>query len=566
MELYGRSAGRNGSDRPAEWVPAGPQTGIEESVRRLGFWNSEILYPERPGEPDCAYFMRNGTCGYGIKCRYNHPRDRSSVGVAVRIGGGEFPERPGEPACQFYLRTGTCKFGASCKFHHPRNGGGSISNVPPNSYGFPLRPGEKECSYYLKTGQCKFGITCKFHHPEPGGMSMPAPARPFYSTVQSSPIPSPDQYGGSSTSYRTGRPPLLPGSYVPGAYGPVLLPPGVVPIPGWSPYSGPVSPVLSPSAPPTVGTSSLYGVPQLSSSAPAFSVPYSPLPSTGDPSSVSSSTGLGVIKGELSPQPIGFPPASSVTGALVSCDVRSMIWHQGIRYGEVLVGVQPCAFYLQNGYCKFGHTCKFDHPMGTGRYSPSASSLTDMSVAPYMVGPSLATMAPSFSYSELRPEFISGSNPHSSRMPSSGNTSSSSVGLIFSQTGSASLSDVQLSSQSTAPLSISTISTRQGGEVRRTSSEELGVVTVGELKPSIAGKRSFRPSSSTRHVTEWPISDVSSDLSIEVGTASFALHKDSFAVPSSFSEWKNTKTVVGSKRFNSIAYKSVSCSGWTRGI
>ncbi|KAF5937415.1 hypothetical protein HYC85_024921 [Camellia sinensis] len=43
------------------------------------------------------------------------------------------------------------------------------------------------------------------------------------------------------------------------------------------------------------------------------------------------------------------------------------------------------------------------------------------------------------------------------------------------------------------------------------SSEELGVVTVGELKPSIAGKR--------------PISDVSSDLSIEVGTASFALHK-----------------------------------------
>ncbi|CAL5436890.1 unnamed protein product [Camellia sinensis] len=56
-------------------------------------------------------------------------------------------------------------------------------------------------------------------------------------------------------------------------------------------------------------------------------------------------------------------------------------------------------------------------------------------------------------------------------------------------------------------------------------SEELGVVTVGELKPSIAGKRSFRPSSSTRHVTEWPISDVSSDLTIEVGTASFALHK-----------------------------------------
>ncbi|KAK4482209.1 hypothetical protein RD792_009351 [Penstemon davidsonii] len=53
----------------------------------------------------------------------------------------------------------------------------------------------------------------------------------------------------------------------------------------------------------------------------------------------------------------------------------------------------------------------------------------------------------------------------------------------------------------------------------------MGVVTVAELKPSISGKRSIRPSSSARHVTEWPISDVSSDLRIEVGTASFALHK-----------------------------------------
>lgn len=53
----------------------------------------------------------------------------------------------------------------------------------------------------------------------------------------------------------------------------------------------------------------------------------------------------------------------------------------------------------------------------------------------------------------------------------------------------------------------------------------MGVVTVAELKPSISGKRAFRPSSSTRHITEWPTSDVSSDLTIEVGSTSFALHK-----------------------------------------
>lgn len=51
-----------------------------------------------------------------------------------------------------------------------------------------------------------------------------------------------EQFGGASTGVRVARPPLLPGSYVQGAYGqgaygPVLIPPGVVPIPGWNPYS-----------------------------------------------------------------------------------------------------------------------------------------------------------------------------------------------------------------------------------------------------------------------------------------------------------------------------------------
>jgi hypothetical protein len=132
-------------------------------------------------------------------------------------------------------------------------------------------------------------------------------------------------------------------------------------------------------------------------------------------------------------------------------------------------GAQPCAFYLQNGHCKFGSTCKFDHPMGTMRYSPSASSLIDMPVAPYPVGSFPATLAPSSSSSELRPELISGSQreSYSTRMPPSGNTSST-VGLIFSQTGSASLPEVQLSSQISSPLS-SGRSTRQSGEVRRST-------------------------------------------------------------------------------------------------
>ncbi|PSS06445.1 Zinc finger CCCH domain-containing protein [Actinidia chinensis var. chinensis] len=470
MEVYGRSEERNGSDRASGRGPVGVGNGLEESMRRPGLWNREFMYPERSGVTDCAYYLRTGFCGYGIKCRFNHPRDRSSVVGAVGIGGEEFPERPREPACQFYLRTGSCKFGAFCKFHHPRDGGGSISNLRFNIYGYPLRPGEKECSYYLKTGQCKFGITCKFHHPQLVGISTPS-ARPFYQTVQSSSIPSPHQYRGPLTSYRIGRPPILPGSCAPGAYGPLLLPPGVVPIPGWSTYSAPVSPVLSPSAQPTVGVGSLYGVSQLSSSAPGLVGPYPSFTSSGGPS----------ISGQ---KEINFPKRPGQPDCQYYLKTGDCKFGTSCRFNHPLAwlipktncvlsplglplrpGELPCAFYLQNGSCKFGNTCKFDHPMGIVRYSPSVPSLTDVPVAPYrVVGSSLAPLAPS-----NRPEILSGSklDSHSSRMPSSGNASSSSVGLIFSQAGSASLSTVQLPSQSsTTPLSI-TISKRQSGEIRR---------------------------------------------------------------------------------------------------
>ncbi|EOA33184.1 hypothetical protein CARUB_v100138731mg, partial [Capsella rubella] len=33
-------------------------------------------YPERPGEPDCSYYIRTGLCRFGSTCRFNHPRDR----------------------------------------------------------------------------------------------------------------------------------------------------------------------------------------------------------------------------------------------------------------------------------------------------------------------------------------------------------------------------------------------------------------------------------------------------------------------------------------------------------
>lgn len=448
MELYGRIPVRNGSQsgHQPEWSPTGAETGLEDSMWQLPVRSTES-YPDRPGVPDCVYYMRTGFCAYGSRCRYNHPRDRAAVEAAVRASG-DYPERPGEPACQFYLKTGTCKFGASCKFHHPKNGGGAlVSHVALNIYGYPLRPGEKECSYYLKTGQCKFGITCKFHHPQPAGTSVPSSAPQFYQPVQSPSVPIPDPYIGASNSLRMARSPLLPGSYVQGAYGPVLISPGMVPISGWSHYSASVSPVLSPGAQPPVGTS-LYGLTQLPSTTPSFAGPYpSLLPSPG-PSSSSQ-------KDLTFPDRPGEPECQYFlkTG---DCKYGSACRYHHPRERAMLrttcalspmglplrQGVPPCSFYLQNGHCKFGSSCRFDHPIQitTMRYNPSASSLVDMPVAPYPVGSLLATLAPA------------SSSPDLNRIPSSG----------------ASLTELPPSGQTSVPLNSSRI-TRQGSDARRSN-------------------------------------------------------------------------------------------------
>lgn len=86
--------------------------------------------------------------------------------------------------------------------------------------------------------------------------------------------------------------------------------------------------------------------------------------------------------------------------------------------------------------------------MRTLSYSPSASSLTDMPVAPYPVGSTIATLAPSSSSSDLRPELLSGFSIDAvSSQMSSMNSSSASVGSIFSKSGAVPQSSFQQSGQ-----------------------------------------------------------------------------------------------------------------------
>jgi len=85
-------------------------------------------------------------------------------------------------------------------------------------------------------------------------------------------------------------------------------------------------------------------------------------------------------------------------------------------------GSQPCAYYAHHGFCKFGPTCKFDHPMGTPNYSISASSLTDVPVAPYPHSFPVTPMPPYLPSSDLRPQYTLVKDSSANPPPAPGTT------------------------------------------------------------------------------------------------------------------------------------------------
>ncbi|KAI9104216.1 hypothetical protein K1719_023052 [Acacia pycnantha] len=181
------------------WVPEG---GIPDWKEVPNVATSETL-PERPGESDCPYFLKTKRCKFGLRCKFNHP-----MHLIENADVSTLPERPSEPPCAFYMKTGKCKFGITCKFHHPKDiqiqlseeqngaveqthltphikgalGDAQLSNpfssytgpVWQNTKGLPIRLGEVDCPFYMKTGSCKYGATCRYNHPDRNVINPPA--------------------------------------------------------------------------------------------------------------------------------------------------------------------------------------------------------------------------------------------------------------------------------------------------------------------------------------------------------------------------------------------------------
>ncbi|XP_057970415.1 zinc finger CCCH domain-containing protein 43 [Malania oleifera] len=128
-------------------------------------WNgyqASIYSPEGNMHQTPAYVMTSSTV-------------EKSVYTDQQMGGEEFPERPGKPECSYYLKTGDCKYKSACKYHHPKNR--SQKSPPPCTFsdkGLPLRPDQNICTYYERYGLCKFGPACKFNHPINHSPSIPS--------------------------------------------------------------------------------------------------------------------------------------------------------------------------------------------------------------------------------------------------------------------------------------------------------------------------------------------------------------------------------------------------------
>ncbi|XP_010322522.1 zinc finger CCCH domain-containing protein 67 isoform X2 [Solanum lycopersicum] len=309
-----------------------------------------LSYPLRPDAVDCAYYMKTGTCQYGLNCKFNHPSRRQNQ-WAMEKGKqkDESEERAGLIECKYYLTEGGCKYGNACKYSHSK-GKGAISPVLDfNFLGLPIRQGEKDCPFYMRTGSCKYGSSCRFHHPDPSTVTGNNPSL-GYNNGGSAPVQSASYSPVSSWSSPRASNETSP--FVPVVYSANQ---GILPLsPEWNRFQAPVYPTSEKSLP----TPPAFTVKDPATKTNIYSRPQPPW----------------LV--EEYPERPGQPDCSYFikTG---DCKYKSYCKFHHPKTQKSLTnppsvlndkglplrpGQAVCSFYSRYGICKYGPACKFDHP------------------------------------------------------------------------------------------------------------------------------------------------------------------------------------------------------------
>lgn len=116
------------------------------------------LYPssERGLPIPPAFFLNNPPSDANLYTHHQQPQ--------MVVSASDYPERPGQPECSYFMKTGDCKYRSGCKFHHPKT---RITKTAPSALsdkGLPLRPDQSMCTHYSRYGICKYGPACKYDH------------------------------------------------------------------------------------------------------------------------------------------------------------------------------------------------------------------------------------------------------------------------------------------------------------------------------------------------------------------------------------------------------------------
>ncbi|XP_031118559.1 zinc finger CCCH domain-containing protein 37-like [Ipomoea triloba] len=324
------------------------------------------IYPQRPGEKDCSHYMLTRTCKFGDSCKFDHPIWVPEGGIPdwkeVLITSESLPVRSGEPDCPYYLKTQKCKYGIRCKFNHPKVKDAFEST---DVLVLPERPSEPLCAFYMKTGTCKFGATCKFHHPK--DIQIQASAQENFSTAETGLIDNSEMIGDVK---QTVTPAMLHNSkglpIRPGEVDcPFYLKTGSCKYGATCRYNHPDRYTINPPAAHlNVGivnpTASLFQTfdPRMTQTMFGFATTIYPQRPGQVECDFYMKTGECKF-GERCRFHHPLDHSSPVTSSMEGQQQNFKLSLAGLPRRE---GAIHCPYYMKTGICKYGATCKFDHP------------------------------------------------------------------------------------------------------------------------------------------------------------------------------------------------------------
>ncbi|CAM9103390.1 unnamed protein product [Choristocarpus tenellus] len=166
--------------------------------------------PQRPGMPECAYFMKTGACRFALSCKFHHPYElRPNPTPAAQRSSSVVSSQERAP-CDTYLESGVCNFGDKCRFRHASKAQleeeQAMGFRHPDPNDLPSRPGMDPCKFYARTGKCAFGMKCKFDHPEHLKAAAANMARTGLASSASSTMPGENRMVASGSSLSSHAP------------------------------------------------------------------------------------------------------------------------------------------------------------------------------------------------------------------------------------------------------------------------------------------------------------------------------------------------------------------------